>query len=289
MDTESVIPDIGRKSVGVILKEARESSGLTLDDAVRVTRIGKSYLTALEENRYERLPNDAYIKGFLRAYAAYLKLPEDEIIAAYENCVADKSPRPAAVAPPSVNSQSNRKRSGIPFRKIIPVFVLLVLVAAIATYLLTVRSDNDVDVPASKNPNGRNSVAIPGNVLLPAVPAPAPKEAGTPDSAQNDDAKQNGAVKDTVGDNVAPLPNGLVLKIKVIADGWLDVTIDDAVTQHYELKSGDLIEWKGERGIALDLSNAGGVEAQLNGKTLRPFGKSGESAHVVLNAGDVRD
>ncbi len=289
MDNESVKPDIGRKSVGTVLREARESAGLTLDDAVRVTRIGKAYLVALEGDRYDPLPNEAYIKGFLRVYAAYLKLPEEEIIVAYETHLADKTPCPDNIEPVSDGKQLRKKSSGIAFKRIVPVFVLMILVAAASAYLLNVRSRNDVNVPVSENQNGKNSGTVPGNIIIPEVPAPAPKEAGNPDSAQDEDAKQNGAVIDAGGGNAPILPTGLVLKIKVIEDGWLDVTIDAAVTQHYELKSGDLIEWKGERGFALDISNAGGVQAELNGKTLRPFGKRGESAHVVLNAGDVRD
>jgi len=56
------------------------------------------------------------------------------------------------------------------------------------------------------------------------------------------------------------------------------------ITQHYDLKAGDLIEWKGEKGFAIDLENAGGVEAELNGKMLAPFGKKGVPAHVELGA-----
>jgi hypothetical protein len=70
--------------------------------------------------------------------------------------------------------------------------------------------------------------------------------------------------------------------LKVNQDCWLHITIDETVSQQYELKAGDLIEWKGERVFALDMGNAGGVEAELNGKPLKPFGAQGKTAHVVL-------
>lgn len=284
METDSVKPDIGRKSVGTVLREVRESAGLTLDDAVRVTRIGKPYLVALEEGRFDRLPNEAYIKGFLRSYAAYLKVPEEEIIACYDQSVPGKSSSPAAVVPPSEERQSTEMKQRGQFKRIVPVIVLIVLVAAVSTYLFTVRSGNDVNVPVENKQSVADSVPVPGKAEIAEVPAPLGEETGKTDSAPE---ASDGTEKDSGSDKAAPLPDGLVLKIKVIADGWLDVTIDDAITQHYELKSGDQIAWKADKGFALDLSNAGGVEAQLNGKTLRPFGKSGESAHVVLNAGDA--
>jgi hypothetical protein len=62
------------------------------------------------------------------------------------------------------------------------------------------------------------------------------------------------------------------------------MTIDGTISQQYDLKSGDLIEWKGEQVFTLDLGNAGGVEAEFNGKSLPPFGEVGRPAHVVLKA-----
>jgi hypothetical protein len=65
-------------------------------------------------------------------------------------------------------------------------------------------------------------------------------------------------------------------------DCWLNVDIDGRLSRQYQLKSGDIIEWKAERLITLDIGNAGGVEGELNGRTLPSFGVSGKSAHVVL-------
>jgi hypothetical protein len=48
------------------------------------------------------------------------------------------------------------------------------------------------------------------------------------------------------------------------------------------LKAGDVIEWKAESVITLDIGNAGGVEGDLNGKTLPPFGSVGKKAHVIV-------
>ncbi len=78
---------------------------------------------------------------------------------------------------------------------------------------------------------------------------------------------------------------GIFLKLKCNQDSSLNITIDDSLSQHYELKAGDVIEWKAETSFALDLGNAGGVEAEFNGKTMKPFGAAGVSTHVVLKAG----
>jgi cytoskeleton protein RodZ len=280
MQNDSILPDMEGKPVGTILKETRESGGWTLDDAVRVTRIGKAYLSALEEGRYDRLPSDAYIKGFLRVYAAYLKLPEDEIVLAYEKLLSDKTPSPDNVEPQVDKKHIRTKSTRTPVKRIYPVLIFIALVAVAAYWIA---------VPSGKNSNGKNSVTVPVNTDIPVTSAPAVNKAENATITQEHE-KSNEAEKNAdVSDSAPTLPKGLVLKIKVIKDGWLDVTIDDAVTQHYELKSGDLIEWKGEKEFTLDVGNAGGVEAELNGKALKSFGKAGESAHVVLDAGGIQD
>src|SRR5436305_15158284 len=60
--------------VGGSLREARLKRGLSPADVQKAIRIRDRYLQALEEARWELLPGDAYVKGFLRTYADYLGL-----------------------------------------------------------------------------------------------------------------------------------------------------------------------------------------------------------------------
>src|SRR6201989_2957843 len=60
--------------IGGSLREARLKRGLTPADVQKAIRIRDRYLQALEEERWELLPGDAYVKGFLRTYADYLGL-----------------------------------------------------------------------------------------------------------------------------------------------------------------------------------------------------------------------
>jgi hypothetical protein len=84
-----------------------------------------------------------------------------------------------------------------------------------------------------------------------------------------------------------PVKTGIVLRLKVNQDSWLQMTIDGNLSQQYDLKVGDLIEWKGERSFALELGNGGGVEAELNGAPLKPFGEPGKPVRVVVRPGGV--
>jgi cytoskeleton protein RodZ len=60
--------------IGSSLREARLRKGLEFPELESGTKIRGKYLQALEDERFELLPGDTYIKGFLRTYAEYLGL-----------------------------------------------------------------------------------------------------------------------------------------------------------------------------------------------------------------------
>ncbi len=282
MSTTSCAEGDKGNSAGTILRETREALGLSLDDAARVTRIGKGHLSALEEGSYERLPSAVYVKGFLRLYAAYLKLPENEILRAYEKDLSDRdATSPDSREPLHVTRDKNKDNSARRFKWSHLLSVILILVAALVLSYLFLSSP-------TKKSGSKEYFAVSSSTTRPAVVVMPPgntvnTSADTQHEEQPEDEKEAG---NSEASSVPSGPSkGMVLKLKVVEDCWVDITIDDTVTQHYELKAGDLIEWKGEKSFSLDVGNAGGVEAELDGKSLKPFGKSGESAHIMLKSG----
>ena len=60
--------------IGNSLREARLRQGLDFADAERATKIRPKYLRALEDEQFEILPAQTYVKGFLSNYAEFLGL-----------------------------------------------------------------------------------------------------------------------------------------------------------------------------------------------------------------------
>jgi cytoskeleton protein RodZ len=58
--------------ISVTLREAQLRQGLAISDCAAATRIRERYLVAIEDGRFESLPDPAYVQGFVRAYAAHL-------------------------------------------------------------------------------------------------------------------------------------------------------------------------------------------------------------------------
>src|SRR5207248_224231 len=78
--------------IGGSLREARLKRNLTPADVQKAIRIRDRYLQALEEERWELLPGDAYVKGFLRTYADYLGLDGQLYVEEYNSRFARPAP-----------------------------------------------------------------------------------------------------------------------------------------------------------------------------------------------------
>lgn len=70
--------------LGELLRAQREKKGITLDQAAADTRIREKFLTALEDGDYRSLPGAVYTKGFLRNYAEYLDLDQEDLIVLFQ-------------------------------------------------------------------------------------------------------------------------------------------------------------------------------------------------------------
>ncbi len=71
------------KNPGQELRATRERLGLSLQDVALATKINARILKALEEGDRDALPAKSFARGFIRSYAAYLKIDAEPILAAY--------------------------------------------------------------------------------------------------------------------------------------------------------------------------------------------------------------
>ncbi|EKD99551.1 MAG: XRE family transcriptional regulator [uncultured bacterium] len=70
-----------QRSVGQLLKSAREEKKYTLQDVHKFIRIHPKYLKALEEDDYEVFEGKIHAKGFLKVYSEFLNVNINEIMA----------------------------------------------------------------------------------------------------------------------------------------------------------------------------------------------------------------
>lgn len=65
------------RTLGEILKKARQEKQLTLEEVEKEIRVKKEYLGALENDDYQKLPSFIFASGVIKNYAQFLdKQPE---------------------------------------------------------------------------------------------------------------------------------------------------------------------------------------------------------------------
>lgn len=272
-------------SPGTILRRCREFHGITLEEASESTKIGVSHLKALEDDRIREFANQAYLKGFLRIYATYLGLNSEDVSRMYEKLFGVKGEKPDPTR--SQASPAHVPPRMISLKKLLLPALILVAILIVATFFkqspTSSRSPSQTAVATTSaqtvaavqvvQSSARNIKTEPEtkslNVEKKTINQPAPELTVTPKRS-------------------AEISGGFILKIKATQNGTLAAMVDGSGSQQYELTIGDVIEWKAEKKVALDLSNGGGVDVELNGKPYKSLGSAGKPVYVEIAADVIK-
>jgi cytoskeleton protein RodZ len=99
--------------IGSSLREARLRQGVDLVDAEASTKIRAKYLRALEDEQFDVLPAQTYVKGFLRSYADYLgldgQLYVDEFNSRYVSGELEDPPAPLRTSRSTARARAHRQ------------------------------------------------------------------------------------------------------------------------------------------------------------------------------------
>jgi cytoskeleton protein RodZ len=71
------------QTIGERLEEARKKKGISIREAAEATKIRGDYLSKFENNQFDINLTELYVRGFLRTYSQFLRLPSDRILNDY--------------------------------------------------------------------------------------------------------------------------------------------------------------------------------------------------------------
>ena len=187
--------------------------GITLEEIAEATKIGTRSLRALEEQDFDKLPGGIFNKGFVRAYARYLGLDEEQAVADYlaalgEAQAAGKATRQepgANAAAPERNIFLPEVEDSEPMRLPLGPIAVVVVVAVLLFSGWRYYTRNGL-------PNLRHVRAAAQHIAPPAKPAAKP-------AAPCADASRPGA-------NAAPAKDGFVVRVKAKEDSWISIVAD---------------------------------------------------------------
>ena len=123
-------------SVGEHLRKLREDKRMSLAEVSRATRVPIASVERIEADRFDELPGEVFVRGFLRAYAKALDVPADDVLARYT-----ASRRVAWVTPLPITSPVRPARSRR-FGVAIAFVLLLILFTLALSIVLRPRGDD---------------------------------------------------------------------------------------------------------------------------------------------------
>jgi cytoskeletal protein RodZ len=127
------------ESIGQYLRRHREEREMSVEEVSRATRIPVGNLERLENDHFDDLPGEVFVRGFLKAYARAVSIPVDDVLARYTT-----SRRVAWVTPLPMTSPI-QKTQGRRFGVAIAFVVLLILFTVALSIVLKPRGR---DVPS---------------------------------------------------------------------------------------------------------------------------------------------
>lgn len=271
-------------AAGKVLRERRYQLGLDLEAVAEALCIKPVYLAAIEQGRTEELPGPAYAVGFIRAYANYLGLDGEHVLASYRQEKADVQTRPDLTLPVPL------EKRGVPGGRVLLTGLVLALCGYGAWYYVSTgereRPERVAAIPAELQ---QLATAPPTAAPAPA-PAQTPAPATTPPSgsiplanpsaasvAEPGGARPSPDPPAVTGEPAAasPAPPSGAIDIRAVADSWIQIRdADQGIVFARVLKAGETYRVP-RPGLMMRTGNAGALEVLVDGKPAPSLGALG--------------
>ncbi|KAA3660029.1 MAG: helix-turn-helix domain-containing protein [Chloroflexi bacterium] len=287
--------------LGHILREARETKGLTLAEVESDIRINSRFLEALENGDYAVLPTPVHVRGFLRNYARFLGLDPKPLLDRYEVNKNQRKRQPARSITtreePRISQQTPlQQMEDQPFfepvnmevevssgRSAESVVRLLIIIALLVTlylvgsqFLPRLFGDNSNTEALTESINDAMS-----NLLN--------NQEETPDEASAGAVElEPSSVISSTGRNIIPTPTSpprprlpatmetIELRVDITERSWMEVTIDGNVLFSGMTRPTDEpYEWVAQEEARINTGNARGVIVTINEVEIGRLGDGG--------------
>lgn len=327
-EQKDLIPDASSTSAsapGEVLRRHREAQGYEPGDVAKRLHLPVRMVEALEEDRYQDLPEPPYVQGYIGAYARFLDLDAAPLIATYQERTHPQDP---AIF-------SSRVPSGVPTQRIVFVWgsvaVAGLLVALLVFWWLSERPEDTAareealqeraevqprasgavstqagadlartstapepvsmaPIPVTRSPEGaRRAQAEDAPAPEPAVQAPV-SSPSPPAASVGGLSTAQAVTADAGGDSERPsAPGRHRLQLAFGGQSWTEIYDSDDNRLLFDLvKAGERRTVEGKAPFRIVLGNARVVRVELDGRPVEvtPDSLRGSTARFTVEAPD---
>ena len=259
--------------IGKKLRDARQAKGYTLDDLQQLTKIQKRYLIAIEDEKFDELPGDFYVRAFIKQYADTVGLDGNELLKEFnEQLPKAKTEEYSDHISQAVETRANRRKTvsqGVSkVRQYMPTIIIacvIVIVLAAIWVTAIVRGHQD-----SSTKIDNSSVSVSGE---------SRKKSSSSVKKSSTKTKKSTAIKlteasrnnNSVTYNAASLKKDAKLQIKTSGRAWNSVTTDgtNALSRTMDANStADVTIKRTTSTVVITVGNASATTLKLGNKKI---------------------
>lgn len=270
--------------IGKELRKARQEKGYTLDDLQQLTKIQKRYLIAIEDEKFNELPGDFYVRAFVKQYADTVGLDGNELLKEFNEQLPktkskeysdhiSKAVETRASHHKTVSQGVSKLRQYLP-TIIIAAVIIIILGAIWLTAIVRGRQDSSTRIDNS-------SVAVSGE---------SGKKSSSSSNKKTTKTSKSTAVKLTetnrtntsVTYTASSLKKATPLQIKTSTQAWNNVVTDGATILNKTMKANateNLTIKKTTKSIVITVGNAAGTTIKFGNKKVN-FTNNGKNTSV---------
>jgi len=287
------------ESFGSYLKNERELRGFALEAISRTTKIHIRFLQALEDNNFEELPGEVFIRGYIKSYADTIGSDPEETLNVYDEFVGNK------VSLKNLDSADHSNVSAIKFLGYALTGLLILAVIFGIKFLLSSQE---------KSPKNflDNSLSLSEKILVKGTDQKTKKNLETKKTLKENIISLKNTVKKesnflaeeqkspkliyevkqqqnnfplTKDKNIGSLNKLLKLSIAVKNDSWFNLAVDTLREEDFIIQAGEERSFFGKETFRLTIGNKKGTKLILNGKTLViPEGKENIVKNLIITS-----
>ena len=230
------------QTLGEKLRQARDERGISISEVAEQTRISSLYIESIENDNYKPLPGGIFNKGFVKSYAKFIGVDENEALSDYARQIAETesaSDQPLKVYRPEVLTDDNASSSMLP--TILFAGIILALLTGGTLFLLNYIQNRDSGTVANTNTNANASNSNSANTTVNPTPATG-----------------------------APTMAALKVEFRAAADAISLTAVNDGKPTTTTIAAGSAVTFEPKESLRLSYSRSLAQSARLllNGKTI---------------------
>ncbi len=307
-----------QESLGHFIKKMRDEKNISIEQVAYATRISLKMLRALEEDDHTALPAPTFVRGYLQAYAKYVRIDTQDLLLRYQHHLATAPDgKKGAIRSHYLYVKERYQEK----RRLVMIIVLFATMLSVAgTYFLLkakrernkklaqqaeqILKTDEAETKAIalppvetkvENQDATKAKDAPKTEPAKAEPAkpeaktetPPPAPAAVPPPPKAEPALAQPAPPQPAIDNAKDEKKAYNLLVKAEEDVWLRFQTDQDEVRDLTLRSGKAMMLRANSVIKIFSGNLGALKATMNGAPLPSLATGDRSKSVVLPASEA--